>query len=191
MPRDAGTLVYIMGPSGAGKDTLLRHAGRRLDARRALLAPRYITRPLPDNVGEGDEKHIPLSEAEFLRRRDAGFFALHWRSHGLHYGVSADIDAALEHGRMVVVNGSREYLPGALRRCPHMLPVLIHARPDVLHARLLGRGREQGADLAERIQAASAPPPLPVGVPCVRIDNSGPLENALETLLTLLWSHGA
>lgn len=175
-------LVYVMGPSGAGKDTLLHHARNHPDAGGTVFAQRYITRPLPEKAEEGSETHIFLAEADFIARKRAGFFALHWQSHGLRYGISTAIDAELGQGRTVVVNGSREYLPEALRRYPAMLPVLVHARPEILRERLRRRGREQGAAVEERLQGAS----LAVSLPCVRIDNSGPLEHALSILLTLL-----
>lgn len=186
MPHIEARLIYLMGPSGAGKDTLLRHARKILAGRKVLFARRYITRPLPVGAGRSDEKHVPLSEEEFLRKRDEGFFVLHWESHGLYYGIGQEINAALMQGHVVVVNGSREYLPEAMRRYPDLLPVLVDAAPEVLRARLRDRGREHGADLEERLRGAS----LPVDAQCVRIDNSGPLENALETLVTLLRGYG-
>lgn len=71
------------------------------------------------------------------------------------------------------MNGSREYLPEALRRFPDLVPVLVEVDASVLRARLLARGREQGGDIEERIARASMPAQYPDGVR--RIDNSGPL----------------
>lgn len=177
-----GKLVYVMGPSGAGKDTLLRHAREHLNPQRVVFAQRHITRPLSQETATGDERHIPLSEREFDTKRKQGEFAMHWQSHGLQYGISSAINDDLLQGRTVVVNGSRTYLPKALHRYPHMLPVLISARPDILRARLHARGRESGAELEERIEGGA----LTVDVPCAYVDNSGPLEPALEKLLTLI-----
>ena len=184
--RGKGTLIYVMGPSGAGKDTLLRHACRHTRLKNVVFAQRHITRPLPAEAEAEDERHIPLSEREFDARRKNGFFALHWQSHGLRYGIAAAINEDLRQGRTVVVNGSREYLPEALLRYPALMPVLITASPDVLRARLQGRGRESGEALEERLQGAG----LTVSTPCIRIDNSGPLEHALDALLTVLESAG-
>ena len=50
--------------------------------------------------------------------RHAGQFALHWQSHGLHYGIGIEIDGWLAQGHAVVVNGSRGYLKSALLRLP-------------------------------------------------------------------------
>ena len=149
----AGTLVYVMGPSGSGKDSLLAHVRQVMsaaytltwnicaDARTALrpifFTRRYITRP----ANAGGERHYPLTREEFQLRKSRGDFSLSWESHGLCYGIGAGIDSRLAVGAVVVVNGSREYLPEALKRYPTLLPVLIAARPEVLRERLEKRGR--------------------------------------------------
>jgi ribose 1,5-bisphosphokinase PhnN len=55
-----GRLIYVMGPSGAGKDSLLGFARDRLKAEPILFAHRYITRP----SGNG-EAHVELTVEEF------------------------------------------------------------------------------------------------------------------------------
>ena len=93
-------LIYLMGPSGAGKDSLL--AALRADADRApLVAHRYITRP----ADAGCENHIALSEPEFLRRRAKGLFALDWQAHQQRYGaqllpVCLQVSAAILRQRL-------------------------------------------------------------------------------------------
>jgi ribose 1,5-bisphosphokinase len=74
-----------------------------------------------------------------------------------------------------VVNGSREYLPEALRRYPTLLPVLIAARPDVLRERLEKRGREKQADINERLAGATM---LPEVSALIQVDNSGSFAEA-------------
>lgn len=86
-------LIYLMGPSGAGKDSLL--AALRADADSApLVAHRYITRP----ADAGCENHIALSEPEFLRRRAKGLFALDWQAHQQHYAFGIEVDLWLLQG---------------------------------------------------------------------------------------------
>ena len=81
-------LYYVIGPSGAGKDSVLGWLRTHLPADgRVLFAHRYITRP----ATAGGENHVELSVAEFALRRDAGLFCLHWASHGLHYGVGREV----------------------------------------------------------------------------------------------------
>ena len=183
-----GILVYIMGPSGVGKDSLIAYARGIMRRGYALtwnafaeksqglrpicFAGRYITRP----AAAGGERHYPLTVEEFQKRKDDGAFALHWASHGLLYGIGREIDAQLACGAVVVVNGSREYLPDALRSYPRLTPVLVTARREVLCSRLEKRGREKPADIKERLSGADRNiqeiPNL------ITIDNSGTLEEA-------------
>ena len=183
----AGTLVYVMGPSGSGKDSLIAHARQVMstaytltwnicaDARTALrpifFVRRYITRP----AHAGGERHYPLTREEFQLRKSRGDFSLSWESHGLCYGIGADIDARLTAGAVVVVNGSREYLPEALKCYPTLLPVLILAQPDVLRERLEKRGREKQADINERLTGAIM---LPEVSALIQVDNSGSFAEA-------------
>jgi ribose 1,5-bisphosphokinase len=177
-------VVYVMGPSGAGKDTLLRYARTRLEGR-AMFAHRYITRP-PRVDGEN---HVALSPAEFALLRARGGFALAWVAHDMHYGIGIEIRAWLASGLCVVVSGSRAEWPNAAASLPGMLPVLITARPDVLAARLGTRGREDRAAIDARLARASA---VVVDDPrLVVIDNSGPLPAAGERLVAAIESLAA
>ncbi len=180
-----GTLVYVMGPSGCGKDSLLRGAAElpalKAPEARVWFARRHITRP----ADAGGEDHIALAPGEFAAKREAEAFALDWESHGLSYGIAAeDIDSRLAQGWTVVLNGSRAYLPEALRRYPGLLPVLIAVRPEILRERLLARGRETAEQIEERLTHAPALPADPPNL--VRIDNSGNLAEAVAAFTALL-----
>jgi ribose 1,5-bisphosphokinase len=177
----AGRLVYVIGPSGAGKDSIIGYARQRLGADRHVFARRYITRP----ADSGGEDHIAIAPADFERDCAAGRFALSWRGNGLGYGVSAEIDLWMESGRHVVLNGSRGYLPNAAARYPSLLPVLITIDPAVLRQRLAARGRETSAEIEARIQRATEldaidHPGLAV------IANNGPLAEGGEAFVALL-----
>jgi len=186
--RTPGTLVYVMGPSGSGKDSLLDYARRRLnnfhsltwntsanihkELRPVFFVRRYITRP----AGSGGERHYPLTMEEFQRLRFLGEFAMSWESHDLRYGVGAEIDYMLAAGAVVVVNGSREYLPRALKKYPALAPVLISASTEILYERLEKRGRETVEEIRERLAGVSMEVPDIPGL--IRLDNSGNLEEA-------------
>jgi ribose 1,5-bisphosphokinase len=167
-----GRLIYVMGPSGAGKDSLLGFARQRVGHEPIVFAHRYITRP-----GGNGEDHIALSHEEFAARSACGLFALEWTSHGLRYGIGIELDAWLERGCTVVINGSREHLRRTLERYPGADVVHIDAAPHVLAARLGARGRESAEQIAARL-GRQAPFALPVGVHLTTIDNSGALEDA-------------
>lgn len=146
-----GTLFYVVGASGSGKDSLLRYARERLAGdTRIVFAHRYITRP----VDLDGENHVALSETEFAARLQAGLLAMHWNSHGLRYGIGREINFWLARGCNVVMNGSREYLPEARRLYPALMAILVAVSPEVLAKRLQARGRETEEQITQRIVRA-------------------------------------
>lgn len=156
-------------------------ARRALADAPVLFAHRYITRP----AGAGHEAHVPLSSAEFATRQRHGLFALSWHSHGLDYGIGIEVEHWLASGCAVVANGSRAAFPAARDRYPGLLPVLITAAPETLRARLTARGREDAADVAERLAGLAAPLDHP---DLVTIANDGPVGAAGGALVSLLRS---
>lgn len=106
-----GKLIWLMGPSGSGKDSLLAELRQR-EQTQLLVAHRYITR----DASAGSENHIALSEREFFTRAGQNLLALSWHANGLYYGVGIEIDLWLHAGFDVVVNGSRAHLPQARAR---------------------------------------------------------------------------
>lgn len=176
-----GKLFYVIGPSGSGKDSLMRYGRERLAGDpRVVFAHRYITRP----VELHGENHVALTEAEFDARLDAGLFAMHWESHGLRYGIGREINFWLAKGCNVVMNGSREYLPEARRRYPALAAILVTVSPDVLAARLRNRGRETEDEISRRIARAKQfmRPEGPLEI----VQNDADLEVAGERLVQLL-----
>lgn len=110
-----GKLIWLVGPSGSGKDSLLA-ALREREHPQLLVAHRYITRPF----NAGSENHIALSEHEFFTRAEQHLFALSWHANNTYYGIGVEIDLWLHAGFDVVANGSRAHLalPGnATARC--------------------------------------------------------------------------
>lgn len=179
-------LFYVMGPSGAGKDSLLAYARAKLDHVSSLRSPvcfahRYITRP----PSEG-ENHIALSPAEFAVRHSIGCFALDWESHDCRYGIGVEIDAWMQAGANVVVNGSRAFLAQAVARYAERLHLVeIRVDPEVRARRLANRGRESGDALDKRVAHSVAWTP-PEGIPLTVVDNDGTLAEAGDRLIALL-----
>lgn len=174
-----GRLIYVMGPSGAGKDALLLALRPLLEDEPVAFVRRCITRP----ASAGGEKHISVSRERFEELSARGRFSLQWHSHGLRYGIPASWDRLLERGISLIVNGSRAAFPDALRRHPDLIPVLVSAPVHVLRSRLIARGRESGTALEERLQGALMPVPGASSASgWIRIDNSGRLEDAAAEL---------
>ena len=155
----------VVGPSGAGKDTLMEAAARRPGV---ALVRRVVTRA-PEAGGEDCDCVTP---AEFARRRKAGDFALDWDAHGLSYGIPR----ALPDAPVVLMNLSRGVLADAARVFPGLAVLHVTARPEILAARLSARCREDAAAIAGRI--ARAAPFDAGGLPVTTIDNSGALGHA-------------
>lgn len=172
-------LVAVVGPSGAGKDTLLAGARAQLaDAPGIRFVRRAITRP----ADPGAEDHEPLTRQNFLARRDAGRFALWWEAHGLLYGIPRDIESDLAAGRAVAANLSRSVLAEAASRYP-LLVLEITAPPAVLAARLTARGREDAAIIAARLARAA---PLPPGLRVRQVLNDGTVADGAAAVTAVL-----
>lgn len=180
-PASGERLVYLMGASGSGKDTLLRllRTGLR-DGEPVLVAHRYITRD-----SGASEDALRLSVDEFARRAALGCFALRWASHGLHYGIGIEVDTWLDGGAAVIINGSRAHLAEAHRRYPALTAVEITVDPERLARRLAERGRENAAQIAERLRRATQAFPVPAGCRLLRVDNDGAPETAATALLDI------
>ncbi len=177
----SGLLIYVMGPSGAGKDTILQAARKQLQGESVVFAHRYITRP----ASAGGENHVALAMREFEMLHTVDAFALSWHSHGNAYGIGREIDHWLAQGLVVIMNGSRAYLPQARMRYPHLLPVLITAPREVLAKRLACRGRECHGNVIQRLtrnESLDQSPPQEGAV----IFNTGTVDSAVQQFLALL-----
>jgi phosphonate metabolism protein PhnN/1,5-bisphosphokinase (PRPP-forming) len=172
-------LVLVVGPSGAGKDTLLAAVRQAMEGdHRFRFVRRTITRP----ADGGPERHEPLDEATFEARRQAGAFALTWRAQGALYGVPGDIAIDLAQGRIVVANVSRTLVGEAAQRWPVRV-IEITAPLDLLARRLVARGREDAVDAARRLARAVKMPP---DVPRETVVNDGTIEQGARRLMAAL-----
>jgi phosphonate metabolism protein PhnN/1,5-bisphosphokinase (PRPP-forming) len=142
-----GTLFLVVGPSGAGKDSLIRAAHSVLSGSSTFSFPRrVITRPAdPDS-----EDFVSVTPAEFERLRADGGFCLDWAAHGLSYGVPAAARVCLDAGSSVVVNVSRAVVAEARRQFPAVRVIHVTAPDAVLQRRLEARGRASDGNLDER-----------------------------------------
>ncbi|EHM51779.1 MAG: ribose 1,5-bisphosphokinase [Yokenella regensburgei] len=173
-----GKLVWLVGASGSGKDSLLE-ALRVFEHPRILVAHRYITRPW----NAGSENHVALSEQEFFTRAAQQLFALSWHANGFYYGVGVEVDVWLHAGFDVVVNGSRAHLPQAKARYgASLLPVCLQVTPEILRQRLETRGRETQTEITQRLARAARYQPEG----CHTLNNDGSLIQSVDTFLALI-----
>ncbi len=176
-----GTLTLVVGPSGAGKDTVIGSARAALATQWRYVFPRReITRP----AGDRAESHLAITEARFAERQAQGAYALSWRAHDLGYGVPCGIEDSLAAGRIVVVNVSRGVIAEARARYPNLAVVFVTAPEAMLHRRLAARGRESGTEVAGRLRRAASFDMNGPGV--ITLMNDRAPDHAVEGFLRIL-----
>jgi thymidine phosphorylase len=176
-----GILFVVVGPSGAGKDTLIDAARGPLgETGRYVFARRVITRP----ADAGGEDHEAVDELAFEALERGGDLLVSWRAHGLSYGLRSSLLDELAKGRHVVANGSRGALDRLARKVPRLVAVVVTAPPAFLAARLASRGRERPADIEARLVRADLA--LPDGIESVVVQNDSSLEEGAERFLAAL-----
>lgn len=173
-------LVYVMGPSGAGKDSVLGWLRGQLPPHAPVhWAVRTVTRPRQS----GSEQHETVDADVFGKLLEDRRFALAWEANGLSYGIRQEELEPLQRGNWVMVNGSRGYLDEAARRFPGMTVVHVTAQPKILLARLMARGRESEGAVRKRLARAELFD-CPAGA--IEISNDATLEQAGQHLLRAL-----
>lgn len=178
----SGGFVLVVGPSGAGKDTLIGLARATLAGDPAFSFPkRLVTRPASIH-----EDHDTLDEAAFASAAATGRFALHWRAHGLGYALPATALDAARSGRVVVCNVSRRVVEEARRLLPNVVVVEITAPPELLARRLAARSRGEDGDLSARLARSAELGPVRANATVVNADAP---EAAAAELAALLRRH--
>ena len=147
----AGLVFLVVGPSGAGKDSLI--AGAKVfctahSSDKFIFPKRIVTR-----AQNAFEDHDTLSFEEFAKVKQAGAFALSWEAHGLCYGLPTSLDHAVANGQHAILNVSRSIIPLVRQRYKNVRVIFICARDEVLAKRLASRGRD--SDIAERLAQSS------------------------------------
>lgn len=146
-----GRLVLVVGPSGAGKDTLIGGARAACRDDAAVVFPRRIVTRPPSAAEDNDT----MTLTDFNQAVADGAFALWWEAHGNRYGIPASIDDDLRCGRTVVCNVSRTIVVAARLRYAQVAVVLVTAPEEVLQARLAARGRSSDGSIGQRMRRSA------------------------------------
>lgn len=182
-PHDAmigpGRLILVVGPSGAGKDTLLGLAKAACADDPGIIFPRrLITRE-----ASASEDNEQVSVGAFQQAVADGGYAMHWDAHGHHYALPLAINHDISAGRTVVANVSRTVIATARRNYVHTVVVAITAPPDVLAARLATRARASDGSLDRRLARAVDEV---TAVPDFTIVNSGSAADHARQLVRII-----
>jgi len=179
-----GRLVLVVGPSGAGKDTLIARARAACRDDGSVVFPRRIVTRPPSAFEENEF----MPAAAFEQAAARGAFAFWWSAHGHLYAIPLAVDFDIEAGRTVVCNVSRTVIGSVRGRYANVVTVLVTAPREVLGARLAVRDRPSDGRIADRINRGE-----PAGGKLradVVINNIGEPETGARELLDAVYASG-
>jgi ribose 1,5-bisphosphokinase len=172
-----GCMILVVGPSGAGKDTLIARARSACRDHQVVFPRRIITRP-----SSPAEDHDTVSDDAFDRARADGAFAIWWQAHGLKYAIPLSVDSDIRADRTVVCNVSRTVVEDVRARYAHVIVVMVTAPPEVLAARLAQRERSGDGPVAARVGRVITKD----FSPDIVISNTGSIEAATGRFVDLI-----
>jgi len=148
-----GLLIVISGPSGVGKDTLIR---RLLELDRNLVYSVSGTTRQPRPGERPDENYTFLTREQFEALVRKGAFLEHANYNGHLYGTFRDrVERARHEGRDVVLKIDIQGAEQVRRRIPDAVFIFVVApSEEELKHRQEERGSESPQDLASRREIA-------------------------------------
>ena len=174
-----GRLILVVGPSGAGKDTLLGLAKAACaDDGRIVFPRRVITRQASASE---DNEEVSAGTFETALARDE--YAMHWDAHGHRYALSRAIDDDIRAGHTVVANVSRTVVATMRRAYASVLVVSITAPPNVLAERIAMRARGSDGKIEQRLRRTVDEA---AAVPDVSIVNTGSVDYHARQLVRII-----
>lgn len=178
-----GRIIMVVGPSGAGKDTLLDGARGRLAGDDRFVFPRRLVTRKSDPTSEDHEE---IDRAEFDRLVGTSSVGLSWEAHGLGYVIPEEIKSDIRQGRTVIFNGSRGAIADAKSIYKNVSVIYVSVPYDVLANRLRARGRENSTEIARRMRNANSK----IDDDWLCLDNDRNIESGIDKLLQAIQSLG-
>ena len=186
----APLVVVLSGPSGAGKDSVLRAALQR-DALRGegRLATVVTAKTRPPRPGEEHGVHqLFLSEQEFEALRARGGFLEHATVYGHRSGVPRDqVERLLAAGKSVVIRTDVQGARTLRAKIPQALLVFLTV-PAVadLEARIRARSADDEAAIQQRLAIAEAEMAEAARFDHVIVNAQDGLDAAVDELLAVI-----
>lgn len=147
-----GSLFLVSGPSGSGKDTILKQVLSRFPDLQFSIST--ITRPKRDS--SDDEKYRFVTKEEFERGIAEGAFLEHAEYCGNYYGTpAAPIEQWRRQGLDVLVECDVQGALQIMEKIPDAVSVFIMPPSiEVLRRRLCARSTETAEQTEKRIHTA-------------------------------------
>ena len=174
-----GRLILVVGPSGAGKDTLIGWAATACSNDGNIVFPRRVV----TREASPSEDNEQVSLDAFRQARSKDEFAVQWEAHGHCYALPRAINDDIRGGRTVVANVSRTVVDAVRRAYAAVTVVSITAPPDILAERLATRARSSDGQLADRLRRAVDDA---AAVPDVTIINVGRIEDRARAFVQVI-----
>lgn len=166
-------IVLIVGPSGVGKDTLLKYA-KEIYKENINFVKRYITR-----VADTNENNYFVDDYAFEVLKNNGYFLSSWNAHGNAYGIPKSF---LKNG-VNIISISRARIKDFENSYDNVYTINITIKKELLRQRLFNRGRETLEQIEkrlirsyEKIEAKKL----------IEFDNSRSLEESKKSFINLL-----
>lgn len=174
-----GRLILVIGPSGAGKDTLIGRARAACADDATMVFPRRVVTREASSFEDNEQ----VSFEAFRQALARGEFAMHWEAHGHGYALRRTIEHDIRAGCTVVANVSRMVVDAMRRTYADVVVVSITAPPEILKQRLAARARDSDGQIEHRLRrtvndAAAAPD--------VTIVNVGSVEDHARELIRIV-----
>ena len=177
----SGRFVLVVGPSGAGKDTVIAGTKAACGNDPTIVFPRRVV----TRAATEAEDHDSSSDSAFDCAVQNNMFAFWWKAHGLKYGIPQSTENNIRAGQTVVCNVSRGVVSEVRARYGRVEAVLVTAPADILSARLAGRSRETDGPLAKRIERNASFNGFRADYV---IENIGAIDSAVKNLLDVIYA---
>ncbi len=169
-------ILVLIGPSGSGKSTLVHELRRRGTVE---LTASWTTRPPRMDEEIGDSDHHFVSDEEFGKLEDDGFFLEVALLFGSRYGLPAI--AAAENGAIPAILVRAPLLDLVAKHFPDHVTYQIESSFDVIGSRLHSRQIPE-PEMEERLRSYAGEVALGRRLCHRRIDTSLPLAQVADAV---------
>ena len=149
-----GAVFVVSGPSGVGKDTVLKELMPRLGDR-AVMSVSNTTRAPRKGETDGVDYHF-ISEEAFRRAIAEGRMLEYTEYCSVLYGTPLDpIEKWVAEGKAVILKIEREGMLNVRKKMPEAVTVfIVFLSEEILEKRIRGRKSDSAAAIEKRLERA-------------------------------------